>query len=673
MYQAEFQQGSMVLFRQGQKWFSLPASVSINDQVLCPSSQGVMEENICVFRSENMEMRFTLLPDSIEVDFFVRMAEDTPLRDAVYFRNSAGGMDIGHFDRAFCPQPRRNQGHNLDYHMNLPDCSLTGYFSPSILNFVIGNKQGLAAFGLLDLPDSSRYKLLDDFSILVEACGGNKIVKAGETYRMPKLLITFPDDEWQSIPLFRQKLLDYGRYVSRKPASIPEWWKDPIICTYGDELATLNIPDVEMNGPQFNADFVRRIVDVAEKEWGIRHMNLVLDAFWQVQFALEPVADEARFGDMRAFVDEMHARGHHVWAWITPMFDSVANGFEPRSEKLGVLSSRTLAPLGVEGCVSIDMTADNAALYYQETAKKLFGSGEGQYNFDGVKLDYMALQRDPAIHGPYAHPEKGLGVKELKLFYEMFYAAAKAVKPEAIINSSATDPRFEHLLDFNRLHDTHAGNAEKECRARVSTLACPDLLIDSDGALMYTTWAKRHYLCAAVYATPSNYYTLQYEDRALSAADKQALGTLLQLAHKRPAGRAEMESFGNWRLVDADGTVNARTIGGHTLIFYPTKDSETGCLFTWQDEAVILPLEGRHFGQLTAQSAVAEEAPLTAGSALLPKGEGCRPDYARDEVTLRLKPGVLYTFRDVDEGNGLDRLFSRRAANMEHEVQYANH
>ncbi len=673
MVQAEFQQGHIVLSREGQKWFSIPAGVSVNGEVLRPAEAPVQEGDTLVFRSERMEMRFRLLPDSIEADFAIRMLEDTPIFDAVYFRDEQGGMEIAHFDRAFCPQPRRNQGHNLDYHMNLPDCSLTGYFSPSILNFVIGNAQGLAAFGLLDLPDSSRYKLLDDFSILAEACGGNKVVKAGETYRMPKLLITFPEEEWQSIPLFRQKLLDYGRYTPQKPASVPEWWKDPIICTYGDELATLNIPDVEMNGPQFNADFVRRIVDTAEKEWGIKHMNLVLDAFWQIQFALEPVADESRFGDMRAFVDEMHARGHHVLAWITPMFDSVANGFEPRSRKLDVLSSRTLAPLGVEGCVSIDMTADNAALYYQETAKKLFGDGEGQYNFDGVKLDYMALQRDPAIHGPYAHPEKGLGVRELKLFYEMFYSAAKAVKPEAIINSSATDPRFEHLLDFNRLHDTHAGNAEKECRARVSTLACPELLIDSDGALMYTAWAKRHYICAAIYATPSNYYTLKYEDKALSAADRRALGTLLQLAHQRPSGKAEMESYGNWKLTNAQGRVNARAIGGHTLIFYPATESETGYLFTWQDEAVILPLEGRHFGRLEAQSIVTGGAPLTAGSALLPVGEGCRPDYARDEVTLRLKPGVLYTFRDVDEGNGLDRLFSKRAANREHEVQYANH
>ncbi len=670
MIRTNWENDSIVLYQNEQKWFSIPASVSINGRVYCPRRMPVWEGDTLHIRDEGMGMSFRMQSDCIEVDFSLRVEEEMPLYEAAYF---APGMDISHFDRAFCPQPRRNAGHNLDYHMNLPDCSLTGYFSPSILNFTIGNAQGLVSFGLLDLPDSSRYKLCDDFSILVESCGGNKVIRAGEIYHMPKLLITFPEDEWQGISLFRQKLLEYGRYQPQKPAEVPDWWRDPIVCTYGDELATLNIPDVEMSGPQFNADFVRRIVDTAEKAWGIQHMNLVLDAFWQIPFALDPAADETRFGDMRAFVDEMHGRGHHVWAWITPMFDSVANGFEPLSRKLGVLSGRELAPLGVKGCWSIDMTADNAEAYYQQVARKLFGAGEGQYNFDGVKMDYMALQRDPAVHGPYAHPEKGLGIRELKLFYELFRAAAKAVKPDAVINCSATDPRFEHLIDFNRLHDTHAGTIEKECRARISTLACPDLLIDSDGALMFTTWARHHYISAAIYATPSNYYTLKYEDGALNAADTKALGALLQLPSVRPNGHAVMEGNGCWKLADDAGRVNGQTFHGHTVVYYPCEGHEKGYLFTWQDEAVVLPLHGRHFGKLTALTQEEALLPDTAGAACLPTGEGVRADYARDEVTLRLRPGVVYTFEDVDEANGIDRLFAKRAANAEHEVQYANH
>ena len=49
-----------------------------------------------------------------------------------------------------------------------------------------------------------------DHSFLVESCGGNKVIKEGETYKMPQVLITFPKDEYQAVSLFRQKLIEHG-------------------------------------------------------------------------------------------------------------------------------------------------------------------------------------------------------------------------------------------------------------------------------------------------------------------------------------------------------------------------------------------------------------------------------------------------------------------------------
>ena len=103
-------------------------------------------------------------------------------------------------------------------------------------------------------------------------------------------------------------------------------------------------------------------------------------------------------------------------------------------------------------------------------------------------------------------------MRELLLFYEMFYEEAKKVKPDVLINATVGDPRFEHVIDFNRLHDTHCGVIEKEMRARIASLGCPDLPIDSDGALMFTRWIKAHYISAALYAVPSIYYLKQFHD-----------------------------------------------------------------------------------------------------------------------------------------------------------------
>lgn len=656
MYQASYDQNDHVitLTKKGEYWFSIPVAVSVNEKVYAPAFVEENNNNL-VFSGDGANMCFQLQEDCIEVSFSVNFPEETPIYEAKYFKDQAGGMRIGHFDRALTTQPRRNNCHNMDFFKNLPDCSLNGYFYPTMLNFTVGNAQGWVAFGLLDLPDSYQYKLMEDGSILTESCGGNKVIGAGETYIMPRMLISFPEKDWDSIPLFRQKLMDYGLYTPEKrPLSqMPAWWKNPLVCTYGDELSTLLLPDARMNDPRFNADWVRMLVDTAENKWGIRHMNIVLDAFWQLHFALDPQVDEARFGNMRDFVDEMHARGHHVIAWCTPIFDNVQNGFVTRSQKLDVLSDNYMEPLGISGSYSIDMTCDNIQEYYNQVCQVLFGDGEGQYNLDGVKMDYIGLFRDPAKTGPYRHPEKGLGIREIKIFYETFYRAAKSVKPDALVNCSVTDPRFEGFIDQNRMHDTHAGNIEKEYRARLATLACPDLLIDSDGALMLTDWAKQHYICAAIYSIPSNYYTLTYHDRPLAECDYKPMGNLLQFTVNKPDGHGVFESIGNWKLIDKDGKVNGRCISGNTVVYYPWEKNEKGYIFTWQNETVIIPLEGRKFGKLNISV------------------EGYQVDYARDQVIIRLEPGIIYTFESVDEGNSISNLFQSNPS-VSDPVEYAN-
>lgn len=656
MYQASYdaQTHQLNLAKNNQHWFSIPVSVSVNGKVFAPSYAG-QNGNQLLFRDEKAEITILLQDDCIEVSAALMLQEETPIYEAVYFRDAEGGMRISHFDRALTTQPRRNNCHNMDFFKNLPDCSLNGYFYPTMLNFTIGNSQGWVAFGLLDLPDSYQYKLLEDGSILAESCGGNKVIPAGESYRMPRMLITFPENDWDCIPLFRKKLMDYGLYTpGKKPLSeLPAWWRDPLVCTYGDELSTLLLPDAKMNDPRFNADWVRMLVDTAEQKWGIQHMNIVLDAFWQLHFALDPQVDEARFGNMRDFVDEMHARGHHVIAWCTPIFDNVNNGFVTRSQKLDVLSNNYMEPLGIPGCYSIDMTSDNIAEYYHQVCQVMFGDGEGQYNLDGVKMDYIGLFRDPAKTGPYRHPEKGMGIREIKIFYETFYHAAKSVKADALINCSVTDPRFEGFIDQNRMHDTHAGNIEKEYRARLATTACPDLLIDSDGALMLTDWAKHHYVCAAIYSIPSNYYTLTYHDRPLDDRDYKPMGNLLQFTVNKPDGHPVYESVGNWKLVDDNGIINGQCLNGNTVVYYPWEKNRKGYIFTWQNETVIIPLHGRKFGKLSI--------PV----------EGYQVDYARDQVIIRLQPGQVYSFESVDEGDSISMLF-RRSAGEEESIEYAN-
>ncbi len=227
-----------------------------------------------------------------------------------------------------------------------------------------------------------------------------------------------------------------------------------------------------------------------------------------------------------------------------------------------------------------------------------------------------------------------------------------------MVNATLCDPRFEHLIDVSRLHDTHSGEGEKEMRARIMTLACPDLPVDMDGALMFPAWQRRNFTTAAVCGIPANYYTLACgrADLALPASEKKMLGALMSMTVERPAGTPVTNGRGDWQLTEG-GRVNAESVKGETVIYYPVTSGGVGRIFSFLDEVVTLPLHGRKFSALTPA----------------PNRDFLLVDYARDEVTLYLQAGVIYTFRDIDDGTSIDRTFSQKPGeDVEKEVDYVN-
>jgi hypothetical protein len=307
----------------------------------------------------------------------------------------------------------------------------------------------------------------------------------------------------------------------------------------------------------------------------------------------------------------------------------------------------------------MDYTSDNAEQFLREAAEMLFGDGEGQLNADAVKLDFLANHRDPAKATEYAHPERGLGMREYYLYYDMFRRAAKAVKPDVMLNATLNDPRFEHLIDVSRLHDTHSGQEEKERRARLMSLACPDLPIDTDGALMLPDWLRRNHISASVCGLHAIYYTYAIGNakNLLSDKEKKAIGALSSMSVYRPSGTPVADGNGNWKLIGKDGRVMADTVRGESVIYYPEKSGGLGYIFSFLDELVTLPLHGRKLSGLSPA----------------PEREFCEVDYARDCVRVYLKAGRIYTFIDEDDGTSIDSKFMTMNANTSEEtVNYVN-
>ena len=145
---------------------------------------------------------------------------------------------------------------------------------------------------------------------------------------------------------------------------------------------------------------------------------------------------------------------------------------------------------------------------------------------------------------------------------------------------------------MNRLHDIQKVYEERELRARVSTMACPDMLVDSDGAIMLTDWVPSTYTSAVIYSTPSLYYINKFHDGiGLSDEDMAALSKLLQLCNKKQYGIPVFVSEDNWLLKTRDGSrVIGSAIDGHTTMVI--SEHNIGYIFTWKDEEIAVPLYG---------------------------------------------------------------------------------
>ena len=600
---------------KGERFLSFPVSFILREggrEHTFLKPVGRMENDVLTVTDTSGDVRLTLTvrfhDDDIVVEAAASAARDFACDEAELLCAGKKGLYMVDCVRYFTPQPRNYFGINRAFYRNFCDCSMDGYFTPAPLNFSIGNRAGYVSFGLLDLPNSNEYKLTPRLGILAEKLCGHIVTRAGETYRAPRLLLTFPQDEWDGIRLFRDKLIAYGCMtpLDEREKARPAWWRRPFVVTYGDEMLDIQYNwynDDDLDSDAFNEAWLYDWLHRAEKALGNTDFTVLVDAFWQDRYSAEGIASKKRFPHFRAFIDECHRRGHHVLLWTTPLFDSMANGFTPLSKRCGVLSSQPVSK-EVSYANLIDFTSDNAPAYFEALAAEFFGSGEGQLDCDGLKLDFLARFQDPAS-ASYQNPLNGIGIREMYRFYELFGEAARKVKPDVLLNGSACDPRFERVVSMNRLHDIQYVTEEREMRARISALACPDMPIDSDGAIMVSDWVEETYIKAVVYATPSLYYIRQFHDAVRFSEEKmRALGALLALAAKKPTGRPSYED-GNWLWSD-NGRVYAATVGGsQAVVVYDGQGS--GYAFSWRDGVYDIPL----FGRKTAPDAEADSAALT--------------------------------------------------------------
>lgn len=537
------------------------------------------------------ELSLTTGDDELIAVFKAKAKKPFAVETLEYFRKGKYALSVNDNCFNFSPAPYGASGHGTTLYKRPCNSSMSSYFSPPPFQMVMGNRAGKIAYSLLDMPNSYRYCLSDKFGIFAECPGGNLVIREGEVYTAPRLLLTFPDNEWEALEEYYAKLKMKG-LISPKPMeekNWPSWWKRFVVDSYGDQITQLQYnayTDDDWDSPEYNTDWLERWLTAAQNRLGRRDFNIVIDAFWQKRWSIDPIPDESRFAGLRDFIDRAHSCGHKVLLWIVPFGtdrrDHLAQDEMTLAQRFDVLTKDK------HGNSHVDWTSDNAEAYLDELCRRLFGNENDCLDADGVKIDGAFLIQDP-MNTTYAHPEKGIGAKELLRFYQLFGKASQKVKADVLVNTSTVNPFFENYIHVNRLGDQSV-RSERQARARIASLTSPNMLLDSD-AVMDSECIKEDYLAAVVYSVPYLYNTDEFmlgprpDDRTM-----RSLGALLSMAGKKPLGRPVYVSDGNW-LWESAGRIAAACFDGDTVVVY--SEQGKGYAFSWTGGERKLPLYGR--------------------------------------------------------------------------------
>ena len=308
-------------------------------------------------------------------------------------------------------------------------------------------------------------------------------------WEAPYIRLTAGNDEFKVLEAYSQYHYDAGIAKPYEGVKQHRWWYGPIMCGWCEQSLVPVPADMPyLYGGQHScgqyvyADIARRL----EEERHLKPAFIIVDDKWQ-DFYGTAHPDPQRWPDMRAWVDQMHAKGIRVVLWFRLW------GGE------GLPEDETYTGLGVKGWNKDDdeRYADPTNPKYQARLKEilhtLLSHDEGCMDCDGFKLDFafwMGYGRKVQTYGGQS------GVELLHTLFKQIYDGAKAVKPDALINASPCHPYFSDLFDQVRLHDCTGQNRDEvmDRRLRVYDIACPNHSVDTDSCFSGTRYSTMRYI-----------------------------------------------------------------------------------------------------------------------------------------------------------------------------------
>lgn len=444
-------------------------------------------------------------------------------------------------------------------------------FGPPPLDVGLHFAAGWLGIGLVEIPDATEMRVTPDGGVSINY-PVSTLAKIPDTGAGGSFsgLVRFPELELTVGSTPFAALASYSRLLARLDGSAgrsshtPAWWRRPLVDTFGQQ----NLDGVTnwVNPSGYTAAYVQRFARRYRQRFGIRRATLVIDATWQKNPGpLRDIGDPepgplfGGYAGMRRLIDSLHRSGFKVLLWWQT-WRALPGSY---ADQLGILQGgcRTNpCPPGSDPYGTIDPTNPNFPVYVRSVTQRLLGSGPGDLNADGLKMDYVYLEPYLTWHDP----SLGTGLAASHLYFATFQQAARLVKPSAFLTAAIAAPQFADAVDAIRLDDAAFGadssEAKWQARARVAAAAQPGTLIDSDGWATDGGAALEHFLTAAVYGVPELDDLSAWPNGPLDTAEARLIGQIQTLAATRPAGGSPVYAAPDHWLSLRAGRVVAETL-----------------------------------------------------------------------------------------------------------------
>jgi len=291
----------------------------------------------------------------------------------------------------------------------------------------------------------------------------------------------------------------YPAASRQRPRDIPSWWRQPIYCGWGDQVAMSLY--LEGPGPEWRClsyctqGLYRRWVNRLETA-GVPIGITTIDAGWSPGGDWSP--HPVQWPDLRGFIDQEHNAGRRVLLWLgTWLHEGLPDEWCIFAGKQRLCAN----PMHPE-----------YRKFLRRQVQRLLSDEVGGFNADGFKIDQLGwlpaeshafnsahFGRIEPLEEPHARIKLDSEKWGCELLYDLqkqIYDAAKAVKPDCLITSSTVHPYFHDSFDMVRLHDTGRARGSvveaMQSRADLARAALPQHLIDADDWIPwnYAKWLQ---------------------------------------------------------------------------------------------------------------------------------------------------------------------------------------